>query len=585
MNNEDDLNIDKKRLEALFKNSSSAIAVLDNNHCIKDINQSFKNIFGYELEDVKGKNLDIVLGLKNTDQNLTQAVLAGRKVRKEGTRYDKDGNPKRFIMKGIPIIIDDVIDGVFAIYEDITELKERKKQLELTQFAVDKADILVFRLTSEGIISYVNDKVCECLGYSREELIGMENKNLIPESQFKEQKKFWVDIKKNGSLTFKKDLIKKDGNTFPVKMTTHLFKYKGEEYEFSFGHNISEQEKAKKKINYLSFHDNLTAIYNRAYMEREMEKLNTKSKLPISLIMMDVNGLELINETYGHKKGDELLIKVSDFLKSIVGQGDILARWAGDEFIILMSNTTKNESEILRNRITAGIKNIKFDHFEVSLGIGIAVKNDNTGDLHDLIYKATKNMNQDKLTNSSSSKNQFVKNLLNTLAAKSDETKEHAERMTSLAVRLGKEINLTHEELNNLSLIATLHDIGKVTIAEEILNKPGKLNKKEWKLIKKHPEKGASIAASTEQFASIAKYILYHHERWDGDGYIEGLEGESIPLLSRIIAIIDSYDVMTNKRAYKITMTKAEALEEIISCSGTQFDPELGEIFVQMMSE
>ena len=155
--------------------------------------------------------------------------------------------------------------------------------------------------------------------------------------------------------------------------------------------------------------------------------------------------------------------------------------------------------------------------------------------------------------------------------------------MADYAHKLGEEINLTNGQLNNLSLLATLHDIGKVTISEDILKKPDDLSDEEWEIIKQHPERGYVIASASEEFAPIAREILYHHERWDGDGYPEGLSGEEIPLLSRIITIVDAYDVMTTGRPYKDAMSKEEALEEIEECAGSQFDPELAEKFVEMI--
>lgn len=150
---------------------------------------------------------------------------------------------------------------------------------------------------------------------------------------------------------------------------------------------------------------------------------------------------------------------------------------------------------------------------------------------------------------------------------------------------MGYKLNLNYEELNNLSLSATLHDIGKITIAENILKKPGKLTKEEWEIMKKHTEYGFNIANSTAEFSIIAKYILYHHERWDGTGYPEGLIGKKIPLLSRIIALVDAYDVMTHDRPYSKAMNEEKALAEIIKFSGSQFDPELVEVFIELINK
>lgn len=478
--------------------------------------------------------------------------------------------------------------GVLILCNNITrekneELQQTKKQLQLTQFAVDKSDIIIFRTSPEGKIEYANDKACRVLGYSRDEIIGMNNKNFIEAEQFEPRDIFWRELRKKGTLKYEKNFITKYGKLLPAEMTTHYLKYKDNEYEFTYGHDISEREASKKALNFLSFHDKLTSLYNRTYMERKIKKSNHNKYLPISVIMVDINGLKLINSSYGHRAGDELLIKAADILESLVSRDHILARWAGDEFIIFMPRTTEAEALKLRKAINIKVKHTEDDRLPLSVGLGTATMTDLNQDIYKLIYQADEKMYQDKLTKIKSAKNKFVKNLLSTLGAKSSETKEHAVRMTKLSLELGERIALKHDELNQLNLLATLHDIGKVMISEDILKKPGKLNEEEWEIIKKHPEKGASIVSSTEEFASISNYILHHHEHWDGSGYPGGLEGAEIPLLSRLISIVDAYDVMTNRRAYKEPLSKEEALTEIKRCSGTQFDPYLADNFIEMM--
>ncbi|MGM0410723.1 MAG: HD-GYP domain-containing protein, partial [Bacillota bacterium] len=188
----------------------------------------------------------------------------------------------------------------------------------------------------------------------------------------------------------------------------------------------------------------------------------------------------------------------------------------------------------------------------------------------------------DKLTKRKSARNKLLQNMLKTLGAKSYETKEHAERMDNLSVKLGEKIELSREKLNHLSLLASLHDIGKINIDEKILKKTTELNELEWKIIKKHPEKGFAIAHAIEEFSPVAESILAHHERWDGEGYPQGLEGEKIPLLARIVSIVDAYDVMVNGRPYKEPISQKEAIKELIRCSGSQFDPKLVKKFVSM---
>jgi HD-GYP domain-containing protein (c-di-GMP phosphodiesterase class II) len=160
------------------------------------------------------------------------------------------------------------------------------------------------------------------------------------------------------------------------------------------------------------------------------------------------------------------------------------------------------------------------------------------------------------------------------------ETMEHMDRTRQLAISLGINIGLPDYLLNDLSLLALLHDIGKLGIPDEILLKPGPLNAQEWEVMKNHSEKGYHIASSIPEMISIAQAILHHHEHWNGRGYPYGLQGEEIPLLSRIISIVDAFDVMTHDRPYHQAITPTDALKEIRSCAGSQFDPELARVFI-----
>lgn len=168
---------------------------------------------------------------------------------------------------------------------------------------------------------------------------------------------------------------------------------------------------------------------------------------------------------------------------------------------------------------------------------------------------------------------------------KSQETEEHAERMMRLSKEMGLALGLSDSQLNELELLSALHDIGKMSISSGILGKSGKLNEEEWVEIRKHPAAGFRIAQATSELRPIAKYILCHHERWDGKGYPQGLKGESIPMLSRILTIVDSFDAMTNSRPYRSALTFEEAMEEIRNNSGTQFDPDLSRLFLKILSK
>lgn len=343
------------------------------------------------------------------------------------------------------------------------------------------------------------------------------------------------------------------------------------------------RHQADNTIRYLSFHDQLTGLYNRYYLEEEMDRLDTERQLPLSMIMADLNGLKLINDTYGHQKGDQMLKAAARILSKSCREGDIIARWGGDEFIIFLSRTPVEKAWAISKRIAVNCRNIFTEELPLSIALGVASKTDQSVKLTETLREAEDHMYKQKLIESRSTKNAVLQALLKTLAEKSFETEEHTRRMKEVGHKIGSRMNLSDTELQRLELLITLHDIGKINIAEEILTKKGELATQEWDAIKRHPEIGYRIAVATEDFAHVAEDILSHHEHWDGSGYPRGLKGDQIPVLARITTIADAYEVMSNGRPYKRAMSRAEIITELQDCSGSHFDPQIAAIFTSIL--
>src|SRR5665648_222213 len=338
-----------------------------------------------------------------------------------------------------------------------------------------------------------------------------------------------------------------------------------------------------EEILFLSHHDFLTGLYNRIFFEEEKKRLDTPRQLTISIIMGDINGLKLVNDGFGHSKGDEVLIEIAKILKSCCRKEDIISRIGGDEFGILISKTDSKSAQLVCSRISDTCKGYALDGSSIypSSSVGHATKNIETETMVGIFMAAEESMSRQKLLESKSAHSSILASIKAIMFEKSQETEEHAERMVQLSKSIGLAMSLTDDQLNELELLSTLHDIGKMGIDAKILSKSGKLSDEEWVEMRKHPEVGFRIAQATSELVPIAKYILCHNERWDGKGYPQGLMGEKIPLLSRIVAIVDSFDAMTNDRSYRSAMTKGEAIEEIRRNSGTQFDPDIVNIFIE----
>jgi len=349
--------------------------------------------------------------------------------------------------------------------------------------------------------------------------------------------------------------------------------------------DITRMKKAEEDIKYLSFHDKLTGLYNRAFFDSEVERLDTKRQLPISIVIGDVNGLKIINDAFGHKYGDMLLTKIANILKRCFRDEDIIARWGGDEFCIILPGTSFNKTNKIINRINSECEKISTDILPLSISLGAATKSNPSRKIAEVIKEAEDRMYRHKLIENQSTRSSVVTSLKKALRERDYETDEHVKRMEKYAMTFGKILKLTDSELDNLNLLATLHDIGKIATPDDIILKPKKLTKKEWKVMKKHSEIGYRIALSTTQLTPVAEAILYHHERWDGKGYPYGISKYKIPLIARMISIIDTYDAITSNRPYRKAASMESAIKEIKKCSGSQFDPKLVDIFIALICE
>ena len=351
-----------------------------------------------------------------------------------------------------------------------------------------------------------------------------------------------------------------------------------------FSEDVTERHTHEQSILHLSYRDALTNLYNRRYYQEELVRLDQSKYFPLTVVFADINGLKIMNDAFGHHAGDELLITVADELLHVFHRDQRISRIGGDEFAILLPNTTKDKAESLLDTLRIRLQKRSINGMNVTVAYGIATKS-NDEDINMILKEAEDDMYTHKLFEVTSQRNETIRTILQTLYEKNPREKEHSDRVSNICMLIGEKLGMQTNDLNMLKAISVLHDIGKIAIDDHILNKPGKLNNEEWENIKRHPEIGYRILSSSPEYISIAEDILYHHERYDGKGYPRGLKGKEIPIRARIITIADSFDAMVSDRPYRKALSKNEALEEIKRCAGSQFDPDIANIFINLFKE
>lgn len=339
-----------------------------------------------------------------------------------------------------------------------------------------------------------------------------------------------------------------------------------------------------EKLNYQANHDQLTKLKNRHAYQEDIAILDHPDYYPLGILLADVNGLKLFNDSFGHLQGDAILQDTATILCDVFSS-DYVYRMGGDEFIILLPKTSL--SDVIELIKVANIEATKYQfmNIEVSLSFGYAIKESESQSLQDLLKIAEDFMYKQKLIAGTSSRARTIDTIIQTLFEKSQREESHSKRVMMICETMGQKLGFHSDRINELRTAGLLHDIGKIGIDVQILNKETKLTDEEWMIIKRHPEIGYRILNTVNELAEIAMIVLSHHERYDGKGYPRGISGEAIPIESRILSIADAYDAMISYRPYRQSLTIEQAVLELTKHAGTQFDPKLVEVFVSIVHE
>lgn len=480
---------------------------------------------------------------------------------------------------------------IVAMYDDVTEKVKYQKELEESRDNLLRVmdnlpiGIAVNSFLPEVNFEYMNDNFPRIYGTTREilnipgsfwkavyhdEVLRREIKNQIKE-----------DLKNDG-LKSKKWL------NVPLQRENEKTRYisayatpiPNSDNVISTVIDVTEQQNRENEMLYISNHDYLTKIPNRRYFSENLEKLDTKKYYPLGVLMLDINGLKLINDSFGYENGDVVIQYVAEVIRDLATGKDIYARLGGDEFGIIFPKTTEDKINIFKDIVSERISDFTINNVSVSVASGHAIKFKQSENINDIIKEAEENMYKRKVLEGRSMRSSAIHAILTTLTDKFNVEKIHSEKVSEYCYEIGKAMNLSKEFTEELKLAGLLHDIGKISIPDKVLSKPGKLNNEEWEIMKEHTIYGFNILRAADEYSNLALYALTHHEKYDGTGYPKGLAGEEIPLFSRIICVADAYEAMTADRPYRKALEKKQAIQELIKFKNIQFDPDIVDVFL-----
>jgi|GEM_PF-6139158 len=460
--------------------------------------------------------------------------------------------------------------------------KELEREKHLLGITIDSIGEGVVSLNSNGSINLINNKAVELLNVDEEYLIGQNWRKLYSDYTSNEIEKInscFDDVFYSAADDVEIEIVNEKTGRHLMNMISLVRDTKGQKYGIVvIIADVTELRRIEAENEYKSYYDLLTNTYNRRYCEEYLNSLELSVELPLSVIFGDVDGLKFANDVFGHFAGDQLIVSTVDILRLFVGT-NVIGRWGGDEFLIILPNTSEEETKKIITDIDNHVAKL---HGEMrpSISLGYAIKSDDKVTVNQLIKNAESSMYMNKLSNSDKHKQYIVDSIIKKLYDTSDENERHASRLRDLAGKLAEEIDLDKSAVDNIKLAAYLHDIGKIGIEKEILDKTEKLTDEEIEKVKRHPEIGYRIVRASASLSKIDDLILSHHEFFDGSGYPRGLSGDDIPLGARIITIVDAYDAMTGNRKYREKVSNKDAIKELQELSGIQFDPDLVIAFV-----
>ncbi|GEM_PF-445684 len=600
------LSLSRKRVreaewfQTTLRSIGDAVIATDKEGRVIFMNPMAEELTGWNAPEAVGKPVEEVFPIfqEKTRQPIPNPV---RRVIKEGKVVGLGNHTILVSREGKEFFIDDsgapILDregkvlGVVLVFRDATERRVMERKIAESE----RRYRMLFTFMPDGFV--LLEEVTTDEDPSRRFRILEANASFAVMVRFKpeELRGLWIDevfpgfekLLRNGSVSLlsrgeflRKELFVPEFDAF---WEVSLFVLDGSQMGMIVS-DITARKKYEAKIRYLSFHDTLTGLYNRLYAEEELARLEQGREPVISFIFADLDGLKFVNDALGHQWGDEMLKRAADLLRSSCRREDIVARWAGDEFLVILPGTPLSVAQGIAERIEELCREeAQKEPLFLGLSLGLATRREQGKSIWEAINAAEEAAYRKKFLRRESCGKEYTQILRNALFALGIESKEKLLAMERLVLKMGELLGLSQEDLERVKLLVNFHDVGKLALPREVLFKKNALSEKEEELFRQHPALGYRIARAVPALHPLAEEIYAFWECWDGSGYPRGKKGEEIPFLSRLVQVVEAYLALTFPDYGETPLSSQEAFEFLEREKGVRFDPHLVDVLGEVL--